>query len=226
MARSSWISDLQWVRPAQQSRSRRTLSRLLDAAEALITEKGIDDTAVADVATRAGCSVGAFYHHFRDKAALVYALLDRLDEEFRATMRDALDPERWEGAAISEILEAYLQFSLEVGRERPGMRRAQLALALRDAAVRGQAAALKRDLEQGLGDLLRARREEIGHRDTALAVAFALEQLRAMLSARLDGIVPGATLDTVSDEDFVREAMGSVCAYMQIPPLPVPAHLS
>jgi AcrR family transcriptional regulator len=225
VARSSWISDLHWVRTAKQPRSRRTLGRLLDAAEELISEKGIEDTTVADVAARAGCSVGAFYHHFRDKGALLRVLLDRLAGEFRETMRAAVDPNRWEGATISEILEAYLQFSIEIGRERAGLQRAKLALALRDPAFAEKSFELQRELGARLRELLLARREEVGHRDPALAIDFALEQLGSMLMMRLDGILLRAGLESTSDADFVREAIASVCAYMQILPPPAPEHL-
>ena len=60
-------AGLHWVRPPQQARSQETLNRLLDAAEQLVAEKGFDDTPVAEVARRAGSSVGAFYSRFREK---------------------------------------------------------------------------------------------------------------------------------------------------------------
>ena len=198
MRKSPWISDLHWVRTARQPRSRRTLGLLLDAAEDLISEKGLDDTAVGDIAARAGCSVGAFYHHFRDKGALIQALLSRLAQEFRDTMRDAVDPARWEGASIAEILEAYLEFSLEAGRERSGLNRAQLVLALRDPAAGAQLLELQHELGRRLADLLLARRDEIGHRDPDRAIDFALEQLRSMLVLRLEqrlGLPPKAGKD-------------------------------
>jgi AcrR family transcriptional regulator len=220
VARSSWISDLHWVRTAKQPRGQRTVSRLLDAAEELISQKGIEDTTVADVAARAGCSVGAFYHHFRDKGALLRVLLDRLGREFRETMRAAVDPRRWQGATIAEILEAYLQFSIEMGRERAGLHRAQLLLSLRDAAFGEESFELQRELGARLRELLLARREEVGHREPPLAIDFVLEQLRSMLMMRLDGALLRAGLETTSDADFVREAIASVCAYMQIPSPP------
>jgi AcrR family transcriptional regulator len=220
VARSPWIADLRWVRTARQPRSQRTLGLLLDAAEALISEKGIDDLAVGDVAARAGCSIGAFYHHFRDKDALIRALLARLAHEFRETMDDAVDPARWAGASITEILEAYLEFSLELGRERAGLRRAQLALALRDAESAAELVALQRELSRRLAGLLEARRDDIGHPDPDRAIPFALEQLRAMLTFRLEAGALGSELEGLSDADFVCEAIASVCAYLQILPPP------
>jgi AcrR family transcriptional regulator len=226
VAKSPWISDLRWVRTARQPRSRRTLGLLLDAAEDLISEKGIDDTAVGDIAARAGCSVGAFYHHFRDKGALIQALLARLAQEFRDTMRAAVDPTRWEGASIAEILEAYLEFSLEAGQERAGLNRAQLVLALRDPAAGAQLLELQHELGRRLADLLLARRDEIGHSDPQRAIDFALEQLRSMLILRLEGVSLGSRLESASDADFVREAIASVCAYLQILPPPRPEYLT
>ena len=98
--------SLRWVRPPQQARSQQTLDRLLDAAEALAAEKGFDDTTVAEVARRAGSSVGAFYTRFKDKDGLLHALYDRYYEQAIATADDALDPARWEGAGIAEIVDA------------------------------------------------------------------------------------------------------------------------
>ena len=218
MTRSPWISDLHWVRTGRQTRSQKTQESLLDAAEALFAEKGSEAASVADVAARAGCSVGALYHHFRDKRALLYALLDRMTEQFRATTTDAVDPARWKGASIADILLGYLAFSLEMGRKRPGFQRAGLEAALRDPELRDQLAAVKIELEHGLTELILARREEIGHPDPLLATAFVLDQLGSMLKARLEGVLMPRQLESRSDPDFMREALRSVCGYLHIEP--------
>lgn len=218
MARSRWISDLHWVRVGQQSRSQRTQDSLLDAAEALFSEMGADATSVADVAARAGCSVGSLYHHFRDKKALLYALFDRMREQYRETTRDAVDPARWEGASVADILRGYLEFSLETGRERPGFKRAGLEASRNDPALRERFAELRSELNRGLSDLLLARRDEIGHPDPLLATGFVLDQLGSMLKTRLDEVLMPTQLATRADEVFVREALHSACAYLQVVP--------
>jgi AcrR family transcriptional regulator len=218
MPRSRWISDLHWVRPGRQSRSRQTQEALLDAAEELFSEKGVEAASVADVAARAGCSVGAVYHHFRDKSALLYALLARLSESFRATTRDAVDPARWQGATIADVLRGYLEFSIESGRSRPGLQRATLEATLRDPDLRAHLGELRDELARGLTALLLARRKEIGHPDPELAVAFVLDQLGAMLRARLDSVLFHAPLAACSDERFVAETLRGVCGYLQIGP--------
>ncbi|MBC8075532.1 MAG: TetR/AcrR family transcriptional regulator [Chloroflexales bacterium] len=47
---------------------------LLDAARALVHESGVEGLTLREVARRAGVTTGAPYHHFADKAALIYAL--------------------------------------------------------------------------------------------------------------------------------------------------------
>jgi len=216
---SSRISDLEWVRPVRQERSQRTLERLLDAAEAVIRGRGFGETSVADIAARAGCSVGTFYRRFRDKQALLHALDERFAEEFRATMQRAVAAERWEGAPIVEILAGYLEFSLEEGPSRAALHRTTLALAARDGAFTERQLGLARELHERLRDLLLARRGEIGHPQPDVAVEFVLEQLRAMLMARLDLRSIGPQLVTFSDTQFIAEALASVRAYLQLAPI-------
>ncbi len=216
MTRNPWISDLHWVRRGRQSRSQRTQEAILDSAESLFAEKGTDASSMADVAAGAGCSVGAVYHHFRDKRALIYALFDRVGAEFRATTRKAVDPARWERASIQDILKGYLEFSLELGRARPGFQRASLEASLRDEKVRENLAEANAELERGLTELLLARRHEIGHPDPSLATAFVLGQLASMLETRLDDQLFRSRFDERSDDAFIREALRSVCAYLQL----------
>ncbi len=216
MARSRWISDLHWVRTGQQSRSQKTQESLLNAAAVLLSEKGVDPTSVADVAARAGCSVGSLYHHFRDKKALVFAVFDRMTQELRATTRDAVEPARWEGASIADILRGYLEFSLELGRDRPAFKRAGREASRSDPALREHLAELYSELDQGLTELLLARRDEIGHPDPELATRFVLDQLHSMLRTRMDETLMQTQLANRSDQDFLREGLRSACAYLEV----------
>ena len=216
MSRNRWTSDLHWVRTGRQSRSQKTQESLLDAAAILVAEKGAEAASVADVAAEAGCSVGAVYHHFRDKQTLLYALFHRMSEEFRATTREAIDPVRWEGATIADMLRSYLEFSLEIGRERPALKRAGIEVSRGDPALREHYAELQSELYRGLADLLLTRREEIGHPEPELAVAFVLDQLSSMLKTRLDELLLPTQLANRSEAAFVREALRSACAYLEV----------
>ncbi|TNF60057.1 MAG: TetR family transcriptional regulator [Burkholderiales bacterium] len=54
-----------------------TRHRLLDAAEIVFQAKGVSRTTLQDIAQAAGTSRGAIYWHFKDKAALFNAMMDR-----------------------------------------------------------------------------------------------------------------------------------------------------
>jgi TetR/AcrR family acrAB operon transcriptional repressor len=54
-----------------------TRERLLDAAELVFSEKGVSRTSLSDIAEAAGASRGAIYWHFKNKADLFNAMMDR-----------------------------------------------------------------------------------------------------------------------------------------------------
>jgi TetR/AcrR family acrAB operon transcriptional repressor len=55
-----------------------TRQRLLDAAERVFQAKGVSATSLNDIAVAAGTSRGAIYWHFKDKAALYNAMIERV----------------------------------------------------------------------------------------------------------------------------------------------------
>lgn len=61
-----------------------TRRRLLDAAEALFQRKGVSRTSLAEIAETAGVTRGAVYWHFKDKADLFDAMMERGTEPLRA----------------------------------------------------------------------------------------------------------------------------------------------
>jgi AcrR family transcriptional regulator len=212
------VDDLKWAQPVHQERSERTRERLLDAAEAEIREKGYSDASVVEIARRAGCSVGTVYRRFRDKTALLHALDERWGEAFRLTMEDAVAPERWDGARIVEILTGYIEFSLGQGRDHAELHRAATHLASRDARFAERQRERATALHTRLRALILARSDEIGHADPPCAIEFVLEQLRSMLTARLDASPLDKTLFAASDDEFIDQALTSVSAYLELEP--------
>ncbi|CAB0151414.1 HTH-type transcriptional regulator TtgR [Pseudidiomarina piscicola] len=69
-----------------------TRLELLDAAERLFSERGVSNTSMMQVAEAAGVTRGAIYHHFENKLALIYALMERVSLPVDE-MRDALRKE-------------------------------------------------------------------------------------------------------------------------------------
>ena len=55
-----------------------TRHRLLDAAEVLFQAQGVSQTSLQQIAQQAGATRGAIYWHFKDKADLFNAMMDRV----------------------------------------------------------------------------------------------------------------------------------------------------
>ena len=63
-----------------------TRNRLLDEAELLFIAKGVSHTSLHDIARQAGATRGAVYWHFKDKADLFNAMMDRVTLPLEATL--------------------------------------------------------------------------------------------------------------------------------------------
>ena len=55
-----------------------TRNRLLDAAEVLFQAQGVSQTSLQQIAQQAGATRGAIYWHFKDKADLFNAMMERV----------------------------------------------------------------------------------------------------------------------------------------------------
>lgn len=65
-----------------------TRADIIRAARTLFAEKGFSTTTTAEVATRAGVTIGALFHHFKGKGDLFGAVFDELDADMDAHARE------------------------------------------------------------------------------------------------------------------------------------------
>jgi AcrR family transcriptional regulator len=61
-------------RSAVQARSKATVEKILDAAGALLVEKGADRVTMTEIAQRSGLVIGSLYQYFSDRGAINKAL--------------------------------------------------------------------------------------------------------------------------------------------------------
>ncbi len=206
-------SVLRWVRVPQQARTRAALGRLLDAAEALVSEKGFDQTAIADIVRRAGVSVGGFYRRFQDKDGLLQALHERFCDEARATTDEALDPTKWEGATAAEILAEVSAFVVAIYRERVGLLRAFLDRCVTDAGIQRRQEELFDYIADGLERLLTDRMQASDHPDPKLALRFGLRALHGALD---DTIVLRTSEPVLEDDRIITELSRMLTRYLGV----------
>ena len=66
-----------------------TRHRLLDAAELLFQSQGVSQTSLQQIAQQAGATRGAIYWHFKDKADLFNAMMERVKLPLEAAVQKA-----------------------------------------------------------------------------------------------------------------------------------------
>lgn len=82
----------------QQLKAQNTKNNIMAAAEALFIERGYAEVSVAEIVEKAGCSVGAFYGHFKSKEVLVTKIWVR-------SVTSAISETVEKGSRISDRLE-------------------------------------------------------------------------------------------------------------------------
>ena len=123
-------------RRGPQARGRATRVRLLDAAEALFTQRGYDGTSMGDVAERAETAVGTLYHHFADKRALLLELVERWGERLATQRRGEIDFGSFLGDDPRAAIERWLHSAYTRLRDKPSVYLVVLGMAARDPEVR------------------------------------------------------------------------------------------
>lgn len=103
--------------PARGRRVRRTRGddrerAILETAEKLLEERPLHEVSVDDLARGAGISRPTFYFYFPSKEAVLLTLLDRMVDEARGRMQEAVerfaeDPPRWLRAGITATYETF-----------------------------------------------------------------------------------------------------------------------
>ena len=99
------------VRPSRsQRRALRTHRRLMDAALAVFSEKGIDGTTIEDVTERADLGKGTFYRHFEGKERILIALVERAVGQLLAGIRDVKEAPNSLESVLEHLTDAHVDF--------------------------------------------------------------------------------------------------------------------
>lgn len=203
--------------PPRQGRSRRTLERILSAAERLIGERGVDGTSVQDVVAQAGVSTGSFYARFDGRDALVHYVQNRFWEEAEGQWRAFLDPARWRGAPPAVVVGELVRILIRSHSLRTRPLRGFLlhALSAPDGKPLRRITLLDEAIADRVAELLEPSHARFGHPDAGTAVRVATRQLLATLrDAVLRGNGGVLSLPTDSEEEAAVELTRSFLRYL------------
>jgi len=202
------------VRPPQQERSRQTLSRIADAARALVREHGADALTVQRVVERAGASVGSFYARFPEKEDLLRYVEDLVFDDVTRRWDQALAGEDLLGLPFQgavERLVGLLRHACALGEaERHGLRSRE------GAAARERTFALH--VQERAQQVLLDHPQGFAHPNRALATELVLCAVMGVLRAPnpltpvgLGSLKSGSAGASELDEDRLTRELSLLC---------------
>lgn len=117
-----------------QKRALATREKILDGLENLLERKEFEMISIAELAREAGVAVGSVYSHFKDKNALLPALLDRQVQRVEARLAqlretgelDGISIHSRNGMSLRELLNISVKSALDQVQQSLGVRRALL----------------------------------------------------------------------------------------------------
>lgn len=98
-------------RTPQQARSRARLVRVLEAAERVLVDEGVEALTTTRIAAEAGVSVGSIYQYLPDRGAIIEALAAGYFTKLEAAMDDLVrsaSAQRWEDP-VGVLIDAYAE---------------------------------------------------------------------------------------------------------------------
>lgn len=167
------------VQPPQQTRSRETMSQILDAAARILESKSFEELTIAEVVQQAGTSVGAFYGRFKDKEGLLHALDERFFADFERGVQETLSQPGFSDAPLAHIVRQVTRFLAETYQRQRGLLRS-LNLKARlygDSRFKQREQRAWDELFPQLQDILLRRQSEMRHPNPALATHLGFQQL-------------------------------------------------
>ena len=198
-----------------------TRQALLDAAERVFEQRGVSRTSLAEVAVAAGVTRGAVYWHFKDKADLFNAMMERVILPFDAELAALPDAD---GDPIDALVERLQRSMARIASDAQTQRVLAIAKTMVEhveemAAVREQ---YVRNYRVNVGRMVQALQAAGARRGQRLPAP--AEQLAEGLHAMVRGLVQGWLLER--SFDLPTTAAVAVQAYLTgigMPPQSAPS---
>ncbi len=198
----------------KQARSKRTRAAILAAARALIAEAGVVSLSIADLAARVGLTKGSFYARFRDKEALLDALLQEMMQENRAELATFLERLQEADTSLAQIVRACVPVALRLSSERAALLRL-LALEHRGSErARRRILQVIEELTAPIRALFHERRQELSHPDPDVAAGMFVVLLYGLLDWGLLAREASTLIVPPSDTALVQEMTRALVGYL------------
>lgn len=176
-----------------------TRHKLLDAAEYLFQAQGVSRTSLQDIARRAGATRGAIYWHFKDKADLFNAMMERvtlpMEESFDQEGADQQEAADTSANALDRIRRATINALKQIVNDTQTRRVFEVATQKVEYVEELQAVRL-RHLAVRNGFLNRCEQSiDLASRQTALTLSMPASVAAQGFHALIDGLIQNWLLD-------------------------------
>ena len=95
---------------SRQLQADRTRTLLYSIAVSLMEKQGFSNTTIEQIATKAGVSIGTFYHYFSSKEEIFYDIFKKADEYFETIVAPALYSADATGLPMMEQVITYFRY--------------------------------------------------------------------------------------------------------------------
>ena len=201
------------VRKPQQARSILSMARMLDAAEALFAEGGVEALTVEAVVERSSTSVGSFYARFGERDGLLEAMHERFLERLATGGQIAIQAAARQKKLVG-ALEVLITHIFAIVREYRNSARFFVMHRSTDVKMRAQGIQANAFFARMFTDLVLRYQNEIAHAKPANAADVAWRMTFAMFAQQVmfeNQEVSGAA---ISDKALVRELARCLTAYL------------
>lgn len=195
--------------PPRQARSRETLRRLLDAAEAVMLTHGPEGATLPRIAKQARLSPATVYRRFLDKDALMRAVFRRFNERSSGAVRQQFDRDAVRAMGLVRFSTSVVQGMVRGFRANAALSRAAVQYAERHPNadfVRASGASEAKSFQK-MVDTFLMWRDDIDHPDPEQAIRFAFLIVATVLRdlVLFDRMRLMAPVIPVNDEVLERE---------------------
>jgi len=195
----------------KQDRSRRMRARLLRAGRSCIERLSYEGMGIGDVTREAGCSTGAFYHHFEGKEDFYTAMVAWATDEAAQEVEAFFAQSSHQQKTVEQFLYDSIALQIKLLRENRELLVVTLAKSLSSHVVWVPVRAVGSLLAENIWHHLNAREVVILNPNPARAVAIACQMMQGT-SLQLITISRGPL--KIDDDDTISELQVMMLRYL------------
>lgn len=210
----SWVEDSDWVLTPTQTRSRKTLQKILTSARQLFIENSYNATTIAEISKHAGVSSGSIYNLFVDKSAIVRALYEHYRNTREGQIVELLSGRDWATASPLEVVQLHLEIIFSSSREDADFLRLIEERRMADSDLFAIQARSENAFCEQMMTLYQLHRASFNHEDLNSAVSYVHYIIRG---SALWSILPTHNAEQflrVADRRYQAETLRMACAYL------------